>query len=184
MNGTYRRCWSLVQGRPRREARHGNIPELNYTGSLSKPKQTTSAYLFLVGLSVTLTVKKRQNAGHTYPADLTRGLQREERAIDHRPTEAKHRPVMVPLATGNANGPIFIIRGGASSPMIVNREQCRQEAKDPCGMSDVIVRTHIGPRQAPGEPSKTRLYAPASLVATRPNDALCLVKYRGSISHL
>ena len=53
---------------------------------------------------MTINVKKRQNAGHTYPADLTRGLQREERAIDHRPAEAKHRPVMVPLATGNANG--------------------------------------------------------------------------------
>lgn len=51
-----------------------------------------------------VNVKKRQNAGHTYPADLTRGLQREERAIDHRPAEAKHRPVMVPLTTGNADG--------------------------------------------------------------------------------
>ena len=55
MNGTYRRCWSLVQGRPRRDARHGNIPELNYPGQSDQTKRTTSAYLFLVGLSVTVT---------------------------------------------------------------------------------------------------------------------------------
>ena len=59
------------------------------------------------------------------------------------------------------------------------RDQCRQEAKDPCGMSGVIVRTHVGPRQAPGEPSKTRPSAPAGLAATRPNDPFCLIIGRG-----
>ena len=59
-----------------------------------------------------LAVKKRQNAGHNYPVDLTRGLQRVERAIDHRPAEAKHRPFMVPLANGNANGQDYFSSSG------------------------------------------------------------------------
>lgn len=78
-----------------------------------------------------LTVTKRQNSGKTCPAGLTRGWQREERAIDHRPAEAKHRPVMVPLATCNANGWEFfyIIGGGTSSPMIITVKETGEWAR-------------------------------------------------------
>ena len=72
----------------------------------------TSFFIFKIEVARIFTVKKRQNAVHTYPADLTRGLQREERAIDHRPAEAKHRPVIVPLATGNANGQDYFSSSG------------------------------------------------------------------------